>query len=97
MLERASARETATRVAAGAFCRLLLAHFGIHIGSHTVGVGPERIANELENLKTEEVLAVDAGSKLRCADRDAERRMIALIDEAEKKGTRCLEKKWRIS
>ena len=41
ILERASARETTVRVAAGALCRLFLSHFGINISSHTLGIGAE--------------------------------------------------------
>ena len=81
VLERASARETAARVAAGAFCRLFLANFGIKIGSHTVAIGGECIAKEFENLSSDKVLSLDPESPTGCADSEAEKRMIALIDE----------------
>jgi chorismate synthase len=86
VLERASARETAARVAAGAFCRILLSHFGILIGSHVVAVGSERIAEEFENLSSEKILALDPLSSIRCADPNAEKRMKAHIDKAKKAG-----------
>jgi chorismate synthase len=86
ILERASARETATRVAAGAFCRILLGHFGVQIGSHTIAIGRETVSAEFENLAIEKILEVDPDSLVRCADSDAEKRMIALIDKTEKAG-----------
>lgn len=86
ILERASARETAVRVAAGAVCRLVLAHFGIHIGSHVIAIGRERIAQEFESLSSEEILAIDPESLIRCVDPEAEKRMIAHIDEASASG-----------
>jgi chorismate synthase len=86
VLERASARETAARVAAGGFCRLLLLHFDIRIGSHVIAVGKERVAEQFENLSSEKVLALDPESPLRCADPEAEQRMIALIDATRKAG-----------
>jgi chorismate synthase len=86
VLERASARETATRVAGGAFCRIFLAHFGIRIGSHVVAIGKERVQKLFENLSSEEILALDPESPMRCADPGAEKRMKALIDEAKETG-----------
>jgi chorismate synthase len=86
VLERASARETAARVAAGAFCRLLLRRFSIRIGSHVVAIGKERVADQFENFSSEKILALDPESPLRCADPEAEQRMIALIDATRKAG-----------
>ncbi len=86
VLERASARETAVRVAAGAFCRLFLTHFGVRIASHVVAVGQERIAREFEDLSIETILALDPESPLRCADPDAGKRMMGLIDKAGEAG-----------
>jgi len=86
VLERASARETASRVAVGAFCRLLLRHFGIRIGSHVLSIGTERAAPGVGQLSSEEILALDPESLLRCADSEAERRMVASIDTAKKAG-----------
>jgi chorismate synthase len=81
VLERASARETAVRVAAGAFCRLFLDCFGVRIGSHTIAIGGESIAKEYENISSEKVFCLDPNSPTRCADPNAEKRMISLIDK----------------
>ena len=84
ILERASARETTARVAAGAICRRFLAELGIRIGSHVVhlgGVDARRPASLPADLND----AVDA-SPLRTLDPDAERQMIARIDEAKRAG-----------
>jgi len=86
VLERASARETAARVAGGSFCRLFLKHFGVSIGSHVVSIGEERIAEEFEGLSSEKILALDPESAIRCADPDAEKRMMAYIDKAKESG-----------
>jgi chorismate synthase len=86
LLERASARETATRVAGGAFCRIFLAHFGIRIGSHVVAIGKERISKLFEGFSSEEILALDPESPVRCADPNAEILMKTLIDEAKESG-----------
>src|SRR5436190_2044397 len=84
ILERASARETAARVACGAVCRVLLAQFGIEIGSHVVELGgvTARLPTPLPvPLNT----AADA-SPVRCLDPEAEREMIARIDAAKAAG-----------
>jgi chorismate synthase len=86
ILERASARETAARVAAGSFCRMLLAHFGVQIGSHTLAVGGESVAKEYENLSIGKILELHPESPVRCVDSAAEKRMMALIDETGKAG-----------
>jgi chorismate synthase len=78
ILERASARETAARVAVGAFAKLLLKEIGIDIGSHTAMIGG---IPELPVAATwDEIAAIPDDSPLRCVDRDAERQMVALID-----------------
>ncbi|MDQ3998296.1 MAG: chorismate synthase [Gemmatimonadota bacterium] len=84
VLERASARETTARVAASAICRRLLAEFGIRIASHVVhlgGVDARRPAAMPEDVNA----AADA-SPLRTLDPEAEREMIARIDEAKRAG-----------
>jgi len=86
VLERASARETATRVAIGAFCRLLLRHFSIQVGSHVVAIGRERVSPEFESLPCEEIFKLDPESALRCADPEAANRMMAAIDQAKQLG-----------
>jgi chorismate synthase len=86
ILERASARETAARVAAGSFCRLLLGHFQIRIGSHVLSVGAEKVAGKYEQLPSADILDSSADSALNCLDLDALARMTALIDAAKKEG-----------
>ena len=86
ILERASARETAARVAVGSFCRLFLAHFGVQIGSHVLAIGSESIEQQCEELTVALIFALDPESRIRCADAEAEKRIMALIDEAKKNG-----------
>jgi chorismate synthase len=85
VLERASARETAARVAAAAFAKLLLRQFGTEIASHTVQVGHVKLARE---AKWDEILAVsgDLESPLRCVDSVAQDKMKAEVDAALKAG-----------
>ena len=84
ILERASARETAARVACGAVCKVLLAQFGIEIGSHVVELGGVT-ARLPTPLPVPINVAADA-SPVRCLDPDAEREMIARIDAAKAAG-----------
>src|SRR5690606_25809767 len=84
ILERASARETAARVAAGAIARQLLSAIGIEIGSHVVMLGGV-VADVPEELPRDLNAAVEP-SPVRCLDPDAEARMIDEIDEAKKAG-----------
>ncbi len=84
VLERASARETAARVACGAVCRRLLAEFGVEVGSHVVELGPVRGPQEIE-LPTPLNPAADA-SPVRCLDREASAAMVAAIDAATRDG-----------
>lgn len=86
VLERASARETAARVAGGAFCRLFLRHFGIRIGSHVLAIGRECVADQYRDLPSAQIFALNPESPLRCADPAAGKRMIALIAETRKAG-----------
>src|SRR3954467_14265798 len=85
ILERASARETAARVAAGALARQLLAHFGIRITSHVFSLGSLAIADRgTVDFARAEALADDA--PLRCVDAGIEQQMIAEIDRAREAG-----------
>jgi chorismate synthase len=84
VLERSSARETVSRVAAGALARILLAQFGITLFSHVVELGG--IAAERRPARLAEIPAIAEASPLRCADPEAEQRMIAAIDEAKARG-----------
>jgi len=84
ILERASARETAARVAAGAVCRRLLAEFGVEIGSHVVALGGVTAAPP-DPLPVPLDPAADA-SPVRCLDPAAGRAMVARIDAAKEAG-----------
>src|SRR3954451_5818908 len=84
ILERASARETTARVAAGAICKRLLAEFDVRIGSHLVHLGgidasvPDPLPDDING-------AADA-SPLRTLDRAAEAVMITHIDAIKREG-----------
>ena len=82
VLERASARETAARVAAGAVARAFLAALGIEVWSFTAEVGGVAVDPERSTRTREEA----EESPLRCPDPEAESRMIARIDEARSNG-----------
>ncbi len=84
VLERASARETAARVAAGAFARMLLAEFDIRIASGVRSLGS--VGAEAPPPTWEQLLAMDDDSPLRAADPDLEDEMIALVDRATADG-----------
>jgi len=84
ILERASARETAARVAAGAVARRFLDEFGIEVGSHLVALGGIR-ATLPATLPTPLNAASDA-SAVRTLDRTAEAAMITRIDRAKQDG-----------
>lgn len=78
ILERASARETAARVAAGAFAKLLLKEIGVEIASHTAMIGG--VPDKPIKATWEQIASIPHDSPLRCADKEAEAKMIALID-----------------
>jgi chorismate synthase len=84
ILERASARETTARVAAGAIAKRLLAEFGVTIGSHVISLGGIEAAPPSE-LPADLNAAADP-SPLRTLDKGAEVRMIELIDKLKKDG-----------
>ena len=84
ILERASARETTARVAAGAIARRLLREFGITIGSHVVMLGG--IEADVPAVLPEDLNAVADESPLRTLDPAAEARMIEAIDTARAAG-----------
>jgi chorismate synthase len=85
VLERASARETAARVAAGALARQLLAHAGLRLTSHVFAIGSHAIADrESVDFTRANALADDA--PLRCIDAALEQQMIAEIDRARDAG-----------
>ncbi len=84
VLERASARETAARVAAGACAKALLSHLDISVVSHVIQMGPV-VAKAVERPTPADLERVDA-SEVRCFDPDAEQAMIAEIKAAAKEG-----------
>jgi chorismate synthase len=89
ILERASARETAARVACGAVCKVLLEQFGIEIGSHIVELGgvTARVGTgQAAPLLPSPLNPAADKSPVRCLDPDAEREMIARIDAAKAAG-----------
>ena len=81
ILERASARETAARVAVGGFAKLLLGEFGIEVLSHVVALGGVALDRQ---ASWEELQALAAKDEvlLNCVDPDTEQRMKAVVDEA---------------
>lgn len=84
ILERASARETTARVAAGAVARQLLATFGVRIGSHLVHLGG--VDAVPPSVMPDDINAAADTSALRCLDAQAEAAMIARIDAAKAEG-----------
>ena len=85
VLERASARETAARVACGAMAKMLLRELGVEVASHVVRVGKA----ELRRAATwEEIVALAAKDEvlLNCVDAEDEQRMKAEVDAALKTG-----------
>ena len=96
ILERSSARETAARVAAGAVCRALLAHFDVTIHSHTLALGPVcapglptgllvRAATDDRESLTRFWSEVE-DSPVRCADAEEGAAMVEAIDAAKRDG-----------
>src|SRR5215212_6042148 len=85
VLERASARETAARVAAGRLARQLLARFGIRVASHVIAIGDVLMPAD-RTVTFADAQAIADDDPLRCADRDLQQRMIAVIDSAKEAG-----------
>jgi chorismate synthase len=79
VLERASARETAARVALGAFCKAFLGELGIAIVSHVVQIGNVKVPARAPVPGPEDLDAVDA-SPVRCFDPQSSARMVSRID-----------------
>lgn len=84
VLERASARETAARVAGGALARALLEAFGVEVASHVVALGADEAPTSY--VPWEEIRAVRDDQPLRCSDAETEARMVAAVDEARRAG-----------
>jgi chorismate synthase len=85
VIERASARETAARVAAGAVARQLLTRLGIGVTSHVFAVNGVGLDNPV-SVSFDQARGVADESLLRCADPEVERRMIGEIDRAREAG-----------
>ncbi len=85
VLERASARETAARVAAGAFAKLLLRELGTEIASHTIQVGHVRL-DRCASWEKIRAVSADLESPLRCVDASVQKKMMAEVDGALKAG-----------
>lgn len=84
ILERASARETTARVAAGAICRQYLAEFDIRIGSHVVHLGG--FDAKVPSPLPEDINAAADASPVRMLDRSRETEIIAHIDAVKREG-----------
>jgi len=85
VLERASARETTSRVAVGAIARQLLSEFGILIVSHVIAAGPVRLERP---VSWEELVALSEKQEvlLGCADPETEQKMKEVVDQAYRTG-----------
>ncbi|CAM3233334.1 MULTISPECIES: chorismate synthase [Brevibacillus] len=84
ILERSSARETTIRVAVGAVARQLLAAFGIRVGGQVLQIG--EVVAERQDVSLDELIARTEESPVRCLDKEAEPKMMALIDKAKEDG-----------
>jgi chorismate synthase len=85
VLERASARETAARVAAGAVAKVLLRRFGIELASHVFAIGSATLENPLA-VTFEQARALPADDDLHCVDAALGARMRQVIDAAKEAG-----------
>jgi chorismate synthase len=84
ILERSSARETTMRVAIGAVCKQLLAQVGVQVTGHVVALGP--VPANVVGLTLAQIRERAEASPVRCADAEAEQKIIATIDEAKSNG-----------
>jgi len=85
VLERASARETAARVALGAVARSFLSELGIRLVSHTLSIGPVRVPDDAPLPLPDDVDRLDA-DPLRCLHSETSAAMVAEVDAAHKDG-----------
>jgi chorismate synthase len=86
VLERASARETASRVAVGALCQQLLAGIGVRLASHVIAVGPVTSTLDSETMSMDDLVARVEGSEMFCADDTALESMKDFIKQAWQDG-----------
>ena len=85
VLERASARETATRVALGTVAQQLLGELGVRLVSHTTAIGPVTAERDAPLPGADDVAALDA-DPMRCFDPQLSERMVAEVDDARRAG-----------
>jgi chorismate synthase len=85
VLERASARETAARVAAGSLVRQLLEHFSVRIASHVVSIGDVALASGTLRPDLKTIQKLSEKSDVRCIDAATARRMKTAIRDAMKR------------
>ena len=85
VLERASARETAARVALGAVARAFLAELGVRLVSHTLSIGPVRVPDDAPLPLPDDVDRLDA-DELRCNDPATSAAMLAEVEDARRSG-----------
>ena len=85
VLERASARETAARVALGAVARAFLGELGIRLVAHTLAIGPVRVPDDAPLPLPDDVDRLDA-DPLRCLHPETSAAMVAEVDAAHKEG-----------
>jgi chorismate synthase len=85
VLERASARETAARVALGAVARSFLAGLGVQLVAHTLSIGPTRVPEDAPLPGPDDVAALDA-DPLRCFDAETSAAMVEEVDRAHTDG-----------
>ncbi len=86
VLERASARETATRVAAGCLGRQFLEHFGAQFASHVIRIGQEHLDEAYDTTNLEEFTAKVENSGVRCISDRTSQKMIKAIKSAGEQG-----------
>jgi chorismate synthase len=84
VLERASARETAARVACGGLARQLIGNFGVEVHSHVIQLGG--IPDKPIELTFDQIAAIADDAPLRCGDEQAQQRMVELIDKKKSEG-----------
>lgn len=84
ILERASARETASRVAACTTGRALLEQLGIHLTAHVISIGG--VVADTADLSIEQIKNCCMASEVMCADKKTEQKMKEAIDRAKKEG-----------
>ena len=86
VLERSSARETASRVAVGAFCKLLLLELGIKVYSHVISIRDVRISSDLLDSVSVDLIPQIESSELRSCDPTLDDAMKAAVDDAIERG-----------